>query len=461
MRQRLWPLISFLLVTGLTGCSEAEPLPAPTVPTVAPSATPHSTPAAPPTVPPRPAIELSPRRVLTDEATTIRVTGLKAGQTVTLTASMRDDLRRNWKSWAVLVADDAGVVDLTTHRPITGTYSVVAPMGLIWSMVPRLPGEQIPAFASIDDHYMVVTLTAETDGKEVATAYLERDRRGETVTKKEVAEGGLVGIFYTPGGEGPYPAVITLGGSGGNMDVQTAVILASRGYAALALDYFGGQGLPDQLSQIPLEYFADALAWLQAQPVVDGERIGVIGHSRGGELALLLGATFPEIKAVVSYAGSGVVFGGYPGPGPAWTLGRETVPFAPSELDLAPERDRPAVVPGPAEELAKAEIPVERINGPVLLISGTADRVWPATMLSEIARERLAAHDHTYPYDHLAYEEAGHTLPVPYWPATVDPFPHPLTGVIVEPGGTRATNAAAGAAAWAEVLAFLEAALAP
>jgi pimeloyl-ACP methyl ester carboxylesterase len=156
------------------------------------------------------------------------------------------------------------------------------------------------------------------------------------------------------------------------MDVQTAVILASRGYAALALDYFGGQGLPDQLSQIPLEYFADALAWLQSHPVVDGERIGVIGHSRGGELALLLGATYHEIKAVVSYAGSGVVFGGYPGPGPAWTLGGEAVPFAPSELDLSPGRDRPAVVPGPAEELVKAEIPVERINGPVAAASRCA-----------------------------------------------------------------------------------------
>jgi dienelactone hydrolase len=465
MWHRPWPLMYLLLVTGLTACFQPllgpTPLPWPTPlppPTVAPSATSH---AAPTATPPRLAIYLIPRSVLADEATAIRVTGLQAGQTVTLTASMRNDLRRHWESFAVFVSDDAGVVDLTTHVPVTGTYSSVAPMGLIWSMVPRLPGEAIPAFASFDDHYMVVTLTAETDREEVATAYLERHRRGETVTEEAVAEDGLVGIFYTPGGAGPYPAVITLGGSGGSMDVQKAVMLASRGYAALALDYFGGQGLPNQLSEIPLEYFADALAWLQAHPAVDGERIGVIGNSRGGELALLLGATYPEIKAVVSYAGSGVVFGGYPDPGPAWTVGGEPVPFAPAELDLAQERDRPAFVPGPAEELVKAVIPVEQINGPVLLISGTADRVWPASMLSEIAWERLAAHDHPYPYAHLFYEEAGHTLPVPYWPTTVDPFPHPVTGVIVEPGGTRATNAVAGAEAWAEVLDFLEAALAP
>jgi hypothetical protein len=111
--------------------------------------------------------------------------------------------------------------------------------------------------------------------------------------------------------------------------------------------------------------------------------------------------------------------------------------------------------------LPEAVIPVEQINGPVLLISGTADRVWPATMLSEFARERLAAHGHPYPYVHLAYEGAGHWLPAPYWPVTVDPFPHPVTGVIVEPGGTRATNAVAGAEAWVRVLAFLEASLAP
>ena len=51
-------------------------------------------------------------------------------------------------------------------------------------------------------------------------------------------------------------------------------------------------GLPPTLSNIPLEYFETAIEWLQHQPRLDGGRIAVSGTSRGGELSLLLGATF-------------------------------------------------------------------------------------------------------------------------------------------------------------------------
>jgi hypothetical protein len=38
---------------------------------------------------------------------------------------------------------------------------------------------------------------------------------------------------------------------------------------------------------------------------------------------------------------------------------------------------------------ATTTIPVEKIGGPMLLVSGTDDQVWPTTPLSEIAMERL------------------------------------------------------------------------
>ena len=51
----------------------------------------------------------------------------------------------------------------------------------------------------------------------------------------------------------------------------------------------------------------------------------------------------------------------------------------------------------------RATIPVERINGPVLLISGEDDQMWPSRTLAEIAMERLRAHRHPYPDEHIAY----------------------------------------------------------
>jgi pimeloyl-ACP methyl ester carboxylesterase len=69
-------------------------------------------------------------------------------------------------------------------------------------------------------------------------------------------------------------------------------------------------GRKSALGNIPLEYFATAIDWLQAQDSVRSDKLAIVGGSRGGELALLLGATFPQINAVVAYAPSSVLWGG-------------------------------------------------------------------------------------------------------------------------------------------------------
>jgi pimeloyl-ACP methyl ester carboxylesterase len=45
-----------------------------------------------------------------------------------------------------------------------------------------------------------------------------------------------------------------------------------------------------------------------------------------------------------------------------------------------------------------ATIRVERIQGPVLLISGRADRIWPSERLADIAFQRLQAHAFPHHY---------------------------------------------------------------
>jgi hypothetical protein len=48
--------------------------------------------------------------------------------------------------------------------------------------------------------------------------------------------------------------------------------LAERGFASLALAYFGTDPLPARLQSIPLEYFARAIASLRQHPRVDPRR---------------------------------------------------------------------------------------------------------------------------------------------------------------------------------------------
>jgi hypothetical protein len=101
-------------------------------------------------------------------------------------------------------------------------------------------------------------------GTPLATAAVERLIAADGVTATDVRERGIVGQLFLPAGDGP------------------------------------------------LEYFETALGWLREQPRIRHDRVGVLGTSRGGELALIT--------------------------------------------------DEAAA--------ARAAIPVERITGPVLLVSG-------------------------------------------------------------------------------------------
>ena len=202
--------------------------------------------------------------------------------------------------------------------------------------------------------------------------------------------------------------------------------------------------------------FAKALSWLARRTDVRQDAIAVAGASRGGELALLLAATYPVFRAVVSWVGSGLVSGGVVSMGVApvagWTREGRDLPFAgfvPGAVDMnaRPVTLTPGFFAGldDAEAVAAAEIPVERINGPVLLVSGTDDAVWPSTTLSEFAVRRLRAYGHPHAVEHLVYEGAGHIIgpPIPGLTFNITHAVHPIIGLDFAFGGTPPLNTAA------------------
>jgi dienelactone hydrolase len=229
--------------------------------------------------------------------------------------------------------------------------------------------------------------------------------------------------------------------------------LASHGYAALALAYFDPtgalRGVPQTLSMIPLEYFGTAIGWLRRQPSVEPGRIAVWGASRGGELALLLGAHDQRIKAVVASAPSSVVWSGLPDfTRAAWSYRGEPVPFLVPKVGDGPtgyDWYLHALLDPDANPVAT--IPVENIHGPVLLVNGADDQLWPSQPMAAMIIRRLRAHHHPYRDEHLTYTGTGHVIPVPYVPVTL----------VVGPGiGGRARDTAhSGIDAWHQTLRFL------
>lgn len=393
-------------------------------------------------------IELLHDDVLVDESIPIVVSGLKPKAVVTLRA--RNEANDNpWMSSAAFTADAAGRVDLARLAPDAGSYKEVDPMGLFWSASRVSPDEASPS----DDGKTAVTadswtLAAEIDGAVVATARIRRRAIAPGVRVIQVRESGLVGSFYEPARPGRHPAFLVLGGSGGGVPppLGPAGGLASHGYAVLALAYFRAPGLPRTLSNIPLEYFATALQWMSAQRSVDPSRVGVLGLSRGAELALLLGTIHRDFRAVVAYMPSNVIVGGCCDAGTpvAWTLdGRAVAPSPSAPMRRSMTSDRP-------------EIPVERINGAVLLISGREDEVWPSTVMADKIMARLRQRRFTHPFVHLAYDHAGHGIGRPFTSTMeLNSRRHPLTGRIIRMGGTPSATARARADSWQRMLTFV------
>jgi dienelactone hydrolase len=382
-----------------------------------------------------PTIRVQPDNDLWDIPLSIRLSGFFARQLVMVTAEMvtRDHFR--WQSAAMFVVDADGEVDVGTTAPVGGFYSGVSPMGLIWSME-RIGRPESEAPTTSGNRTVTVTLRAEARNGERAEASVIRALIGPGVTSKPLAEDGLLGVWFLPPGDGPHPAVIVLGGSEGGLPVRSpAPLLASHGYATLALAYFGLPGLPRGLVNIPLEYFGRAIAHVRAAVAPRNDFVAVHGTSRGGELALLVASQYADVRAVVAVVPSGVVSGAVgpsePGdlrPRGAWTLGGKPV---------------------------AGTIPVERIKAPVLMVSGRDDQLWPSFDLAEIARRRLEEHNHPWPFEHISYRDAGHAIAPPYAPTTVTTIVHPVTHQTLALGGTPKGQIEANVDYWRRALDFL------
>lgn len=291
---------------------------------------------------------------------------------------------------------------------------------------------------------------------------------GGVLESRPVRTPDLSGHLFCGIGPEPRPGVLVIhgGGGAGGYERTYAARIAEHGYTVLCADYFDAPGIPDALVEIPLSYFADAADWLLSRHDVAGDRVGVVGFSRGGEAALLVSAEYDTVGVVVAYVPSCYVF---PAPSwmegveagrAAWTLGGDPLPFIPVDT-YAADVDVPlgAGPPSPATvaieqsttgEREAAAIPVERIEGPVLLVSGGEDTLWPSTELSSRAIGRLERHDHPWPFEHASYPDAGHAIRVPYRFGAND-SPDEAHRF----GGTNRTNAHASADAWYRALRFL------
>ena len=422
-----------------------------------------------------PRLEVPLDTIPVDEPFYVRMSGLGPRQSVTirlrLVAPRAGWETGTWVSHAAYRADSMGRLDLATAEALSGSYTGVQPMGLLWAAVRdtgRLAAHTIgPGFERIE-------LALETAGGTAAIATIWRRRAAPGVRASPVTDSGLVGSLRLPPHTGPHPGLLVLGGSecGLASAEQRADLLASRGYAVLALAYCAWpdsagrmpptmEHLARGVMEVPLEYVETGLRWLASRPEVDPTRIGLWGTSKGAELALLVAAANPTPRAVVAVVPSSVAWPGLTSPwrrGPSWTREGNPIPFVPYSSDstrmrrLAHPR-QPALAHmylaslDDSAAVRRAAIPVERIGAAILLISGGDDTLWPSSVMADMIERRLRERGSTTPVVHLRNENAGHAIAPPYYPTTE---------VARRLGGTPLGNALAQERAWRQALEFLE-----
>ncbi|HEY1503552.1 MAG TPA: alpha/beta fold hydrolase [Stellaceae bacterium] len=217
----------------------------------------------------------------------------------------------------------------------------------------------------------------------------------------------LRGFLHLPEGAEKHSGLVLCHGFGGSCQgaghPELAKVLERAGYVVLRFDFRGcGQSEGRRGDVIVDEEIADlrhAIDFLEAQPSVDAARIGVIGASLGGSVAIEVAARDARVRICVANGSVGNGERRYRAQYPddaAWQAflkrldeaKRAKAPLDRFEIVYIPESDRAGLPPGAIMEFTAAtaqslldscpEHVVTRIAPrPLLLVHPRGDRVVP------------------------------------------------------------------------------------
>ncbi|MEM7787035.1 MAG: alpha/beta fold hydrolase [Bacteroidota bacterium] len=204
----------------------------------------------------------------------------------------------------------------------------------------------------------------------------------EDITFASVDGVTLAGTVAVPDGDGPFPAVVLVSGSGlqdrdGGPDApifptgyrfyrDLAHALTEAGILTLRYDERGvGESTdgPDPASVTTFDYADDAAAAVRALDARGDVRwVGIVGHSEGGTVAPLAAGAEPAVDAIVMVGAAGI-----------------------SGLDIVMEQNRFALGQAGVSD-AGVEIFVDRLRTAFVSLAGTAGGA-----VDEAAREEVEA----------------------------------------------------------------------
>ena len=242
--------------------------------------------------------------------------------------------------------------------------------------------------------------------------------------KTSMQNDGFQGCFYETGSPSET-ALIVLTGSEGKLAYAQAIAtrFAKRGIPSIAVAYFKTAETLKDLAEIPVEIIEHTIGWLKNRGF---EKIAIYGFSTGAEYALLAASLLQQINAVIAISPSCCIFEGLtakkrPAAKSSWSWQGKALPYVPFGSDI-PHYMSSLLKYGEIRFVgdynrlldtktnAANMIAVERIHGPLLLISAHDDAMWPSERMGNLIINRLKNNNFPFPYRHEVYHYASHML---------------------------------------------------
>lgn len=173
------------------------------------------------------------------------------------------------------------------------------------------------------------------------------------------------------------------------------------------------------LSKVPIEYTERAIEWLKK---LGYRKIVVDGFSKGSEYALYASTVIPDITGVIARVPSYFISEGLAHKKPVgnscWTYKGKELPYTPykirkiNKLKMLFMEKQLSLMPMNKDKNVTEEsvIPVEKIHGPVLLMSTKADTIWPCDTYTEKLIRRFSENHFLYEVQHISFQYMGHFL---------------------------------------------------
>uniref|UniRef100_A0A673B6G4 Acyl-CoA thioesterase 19 n=1 Tax=Sphaeramia orbicularis TaxID=375764 RepID=A0A673B6G4_9TELE len=400
-------------------------------------------------------LSVQPSRALVDEKFIVLVQNAPPGFQMTIHSLHHSEDGHSWEAFGHYTADATGTVNVSQDHSVGGTYSGVEPMGLLWSLRPVPGSKSWLRFRKMNvETPMEVTIsvyqghqTVFVDQVQLASVVAERWYMAPGVRRIPVTESDLTATLFLPPGPGPFPGVLDLWGGAGQLVEYRSALLASHGFASLALDYLTAKITLKTGKMVENDYFETAYKFLQEHPQVSGSRIAMMGLSFGTAMTLKM-AVYSEVMKVRRICFRNMDYKCYL----FVCLNSKKVRF--TEEKQAIYRD--LLLPIPTDPGMKVD--VGRLQCPLLLIVGEDDQNWAAPEFAQDIKEMMEQAGNSHLLTLLSYPNTGHLIEPPYSPHTragMLKAVHVNKMFVVLWGGETMAHSCAQEDAWRKTLAFL------